>query len=60
MTKRITIQVEVTPDIWGQYHWRVFDANQKNNPYGLSLESGYASSTEVASRKAVLASKRFS
>lgn len=59
MQKRITIQVEVTPDVFGMYHWKVFDASAVNNPYGLSLDSGYASSPEVAGKQAVNASKRF-
>lgn len=59
MTKRITNQVEVTPDVFGNYHWKVTDLNKVNNPYGLSLASGYAKSPEVASQQALIASKKY-
>lgn len=59
MAKRITIQVELTPDVLGNYYWKVLDLNESNNPFNLSLDSGYGRTHESATQQALSASKRF-
>lgn len=59
MEKRITIQVELTPDVLGNYHWKVIDINRATNPYGIAFDNGYGRTHESAVKQALNASKRF-